>query len=40
MNKKDLRKYIDKQEKEVPKNNPFADLRIPFTKAFGFICIR
>ena len=26
MNKKDLRKYIDKQEKEVPKNNPFADL--------------
>lgn len=26
MNKKDLRKYIEKQDKEVPKNNPFADL--------------
>ena len=26
MNKKDLRKYIEKQDKEVPKNNPFTDL--------------
>ncbi len=26
MNKKDVRKFIDKQEKEIPKNNPFADL--------------
>lgn len=25
MNKKEVRKYLDKQEKEIPKNNPFAD---------------
>ena len=25
MNKKDVKRYLDKQEKEIPKNNPFAD---------------
>ena len=25
MNKKDVKKYLDKQEKDIPKHNPFAD---------------